>query len=212
MTGADSPVIADSSTVAMPSTTSPSLGITSPAVDDALVADLELAARDLLDACRRRVAGARRSPSASCAASPPAPCRAPRPSLRRSSRTSTVNQRNAATRPANTFSSVVESPRSRKNRIVVSTLPTSTTNMTGLRACVRGLSLRTLSTSAPRTIAGSNRDRLGSGCRSRALLPTGRMIGVHHLRLLQATAARRWDRAPSAGKNVRPGDDQRRRR
>jgi hypothetical protein len=31
MTGADSPVIADSSTVAMPSTTSPSPGITSPA-------------------------------------------------------------------------------------------------------------------------------------------------------------------------------------
>ena len=35
ITGADSPVIADSSTLAMPSITSPSLGITSPALDDA---------------------------------------------------------------------------------------------------------------------------------------------------------------------------------
>ena len=35
MTGADSPVIADSSTLAMPSMTSPSPGITSPADDDA---------------------------------------------------------------------------------------------------------------------------------------------------------------------------------
>ena len=39
MTGADSPVIADSSTEAMPSMISPSPGISSPAGDDALVAD-----------------------------------------------------------------------------------------------------------------------------------------------------------------------------
>ena len=45
MTGADSPVIADSSTDAMPSTTSPSPGMTSPGVDDAQVADLQLARR-----------------------------------------------------------------------------------------------------------------------------------------------------------------------
>ena len=74
----------------------------------------------------------------------------PRPSAIASAKlaNSTVNHRKAATRALKTFSFAVESPRSRKNRIVVSTLPTSTTNITGLRACVRGCSLRTLSTSA----------------------------------------------------------------
>ncbi len=46
MTGADSPVMADSSTVAMPSTTSPSAAIRSPAVADEEVVDPQLAARD----------------------------------------------------------------------------------------------------------------------------------------------------------------------
>ncbi len=46
MTGADSPVIADSSTEATPSTTSPSPGMTSPACDDHAVADAQLGAGD----------------------------------------------------------------------------------------------------------------------------------------------------------------------
>ena len=48
ITGADSPVIADSSTDAMPSMISPSPGMSSPAIDDALVAD-EQVVRRLLD-------------------------------------------------------------------------------------------------------------------------------------------------------------------
>ncbi len=44
MTGADSPVIADSSTVAMPSTISPSAAISSPAVQTMQVPDLQFAA------------------------------------------------------------------------------------------------------------------------------------------------------------------------
>jgi hypothetical protein len=60
----------------------------------------------------------------------------PRPSAIASAKLAnrTVNHRNSATSPVKTLSAAVESPRSRKNRIVVSTLPTSTTNMTGLRA------------------------------------------------------------------------------
>ena len=52
--------------------------------------------------------------------------------------------------------------RSRRKRIVVRTLPTSTTNMTGLRAMRRGSSLRKLSPAAGRRMAGSNSDRLRS--------------------------------------------------
>ena len=51
---------------------------------------------------------------------------------------------------------------------VVSTLPSSTTNITGLRTISRGSSLATLSRSARRTIAGSSSDRAPAG-RVRAL-------------------------------------------
>ena len=49
ITGADSPVIADSSTLAMPSMTSPSLGIHLPRGHHALVAEVERGARAVLD-------------------------------------------------------------------------------------------------------------------------------------------------------------------
>ena len=49
MTGADSPVMADSSTEAMPSMTSPSDGMISPADTTHLVADRRAARRHLLD-------------------------------------------------------------------------------------------------------------------------------------------------------------------
>ncbi len=78
-------------------------------------------------------------------------CALPRPSAIASAKlaNSTVNQRNSATRPVNTFSFEVEEPRSLKNKIVVSTEPTPTTNITGLRMRVRGLSLTKLSTDCP---------------------------------------------------------------
>ncbi len=64
MTGADSPVIADSSTDAMPSTTSPSLGINSPAFDHAFIADVQRGAHTLLDgAVRQSTVGQRLAPS-----------------------------------------------------------------------------------------------------------------------------------------------------
>src|SRR5262249_2531671 len=84
-------------------------------------------------------------------------CALPRPSAMASAKfaNNTVNQRNNATRPVNTFSFAVDDPRSLKNRTVVSTEPTPTTNMTGLRMSVRGLSLTKLSPIARRTISGS---------------------------------------------------------
>ncbi len=54
ITGADSPVIADSSTDAMPSITVPSPGITSPAVDDHDVAAAELGGRPLAAVAQMR--------------------------------------------------------------------------------------------------------------------------------------------------------------
>ena len=58
MTGADSPVIADSSTDAMPSTMSPSPGMTSSGLDDDPVADLAAGWPRPPTPCRRRPAAA----------------------------------------------------------------------------------------------------------------------------------------------------------
>jgi hypothetical protein len=70
---------------------------------------------------------------------------------------STVNHRNRATRPANTFSLVDEFPRSRRKMTVVNTEPMPTTNITGLRMSVRGFSFTKLSITARRRIWGSTR-------------------------------------------------------
>ena len=96
-----------------------------------------------------------------------AACALPRPSAMASAKlaNSTVNHSQRATRPAKTFSFVVDEPRSRKNRMVVRTEPTSTTNMTGLRTIVRGLSLTKLSLMAWRVMAGSNSFRVADGRR-----------------------------------------------
>ena len=90
-------------------------------------------------------------------------CALPRPSATASAKfaKSTVNQSQAATRPAKTFSCDEESERFFSHRNVTSTLPSSTTNMTGLRAMRRGSSFRMLSPAARRRIAGSRSER---GC------------------------------------------------
>ena len=158
ITGADSPVIADSSTEAMPSMISPSEGMISPAMtittsstvsceegtcstDPSLVRRLAMVVARV---CRRDAA-----------------CALPLPSAIASAKLAkrTVNHSQAAIKPANTFSADVAVPRSRKKRNVVRTLPTSTTNITGFRAWTRGLSLRRLSITAGQTIEVSNSDR-----------------------------------------------------
>ena len=167
ITGALSPVMALSSTDAMPSTISPSLGMNSPAVTsttsplrrNALVVLVYLAdagsnprrgASTSFFAVRSRRARLRLSA-----------CALPRPSAMASAKLAnrTVNQSHSDTAKMNQAGA---SPRPRSawtKSAVVRTLPTSTTNMTGLRTCRRGSSLRNESTSAPRTIVGSNSER-----------------------------------------------------
>src|SRR4029077_6175403 len=68
----------------------------------------------------------------------------------------TVNHSQRVTRPTNTLSDAVAEGSFWKNRIVVRTLPSSTTNITGLRAIWRGSSFTNESPIARRTMAGSN--------------------------------------------------------
>ena len=120
ITGADSPVIADSSTVAMPSTTSPSPGMISPAATThwSPTASCELGTSSIAPSASRlrAIVSARVLRSVSAWA-------LPRPSAIASAKlaNSTVNHSQAATRPAKTFALAVASPKSWKKRIVVNT-------------------------------------------------------------------------------------------
>jgi hypothetical protein len=134
MTGADSPVIADSSTEATPSTTSPSPGITwfastttrSPGWSSVPGTGSSLPS----GRSRRAMVSVRVARSA-------AACALPRPSATASARFAnrTVSHNQIAIEPANRDGS-------RTNSNVVRTDPISTTNITGLRHISRGSSLR----------------------------------------------------------------------
>ena len=85
------------------------------------------------------------APSSRCgspAARWPGPCPVPRRRPRRSSRTPRSARARAATTPVNQRSSVRPRKRSARKIPVVMALPISTTNITGLRTCTRGSSLR----------------------------------------------------------------------
>src|SRR5579862_1150083 len=155
MTGADSPVIADSSTDAIPSITSPSPGISSPAgtthssptvSSPPAFSTVEPSGSRMCASVSARVL---RRVSAWAL---------PRPSATASAKlaNNTVNQSQAVTSPTNTLFAAVADGNFWKNSTVVSTLPISTTNITGLRAITRGLSFTNESPTARRTIAGSN--------------------------------------------------------
>ena len=144
MTGAHSPVTALSSTEAMPSTISPSAGMMSLAStrnrsslrrddgDDQVTPwRRAAAARSFLAWVSLRV---RRRASAWAL---------PRPSATASAKlaNSTVNHSQSATAPMNPAGASPCPKSACIHRTVVSTLPTSTTNMTGLRTSTRGSSL-----------------------------------------------------------------------
>ncbi len=76
----------------------------------------------------------------------------------------TVNQSHAAISPANQLSAAELDPRSRTNRTVTKRLPISTTNMTGLRAMWRGLSLVKAAPEACLTSAASNSELRATPC------------------------------------------------
>src|SRR5258708_7245475 len=151
ITGADSPVIADSSTEATPSMTSPSPGTSSLADTTTTSPDrsFALGTVSLVPFASRRLATvsdrALRRVSA---------CALPRPSAMASAKfaNSTVNQSQSVICRLNAKLCF-----SRNNNAVVTTLPTSTTNMTGFFIIVRGSSLTMASTSARRMIFASHR-------------------------------------------------------
>ena len=152
MTGADSPVIADSSTLATPSITSPSPGM------------IWLASTRTTSPTRRALAGTvslsfPRMRSAVVSARvrrSEAACALPRPSAIASAKfaKTTVNQSQKATWPVK--SGLPEPEKSSCSQTTVEIrLPTSTMNMTGFRSWMRGSSLRNESRIAGRTIFGS---------------------------------------------------------
>ncbi len=151
MTGADSPVMADSSTEATPSMISPSEGIRSPASQTTRspLASAEAATRSSVPSGRRRRASVsarmRRRVSAWAL---------PRPSAMASAKLAKITVRNSQTviDQANRVGLAMASMK-------VITVPTSTTNMTGFLTCTRGSSFLKASMSARPRISRSNRLR-----------------------------------------------------
>ena len=147
-TGALSPVTALSSTEAIPTTISPSAGSRSPASTRYRSFFLQLRgghdlrlAQGRFDGLGGAAAGAWPAcPGGPCAAPRPAPCRGPRPGPRRSWRNSTVNHSQSAIAPMNAVGASPFPASAWIHKAVVNTLPTSTTNITGLRTIERGLS------------------------------------------------------------------------
>ena len=153
MTGADSPVIADSSTEATPTTTSPSPGMNSPAATRtrSRARRAELATVSVVPSffSRRALVSVRALRRVSAWA-------LPRPSAMASAKLAkrTVNHsQRLICRPK----PVPETwcARSRAHCSVVSSAPTSTTNITGFFTMVRGWSFRKESSTARRSIFGS---------------------------------------------------------
>ena len=159
MTGADSPVMADSSTEAMPSITVPSPGMTSPA-STTTTWPLRRSEAGICDpSCSVAVVSLRIARSV-------AACALPRPSASASARLAkiTVSHSHSATTKVNVAdSSPPPSGSAPKACIsqpaVVIAAPTSTTNITGLRSWTRGSSFVTEETSAGRRIDGSSSER-----------------------------------------------------
>src|ERR1035441_4102984 len=157
MTGALSPVMADSSTLAMPSMTSPSPGMGSPASTLTVRAGGNRAAATISvrpPLCKRRalvsVLVLRRVSA----------CALPRPSAMASAKlaNSTVNHSQSEiwkVKPA----TPAPVARSRTARRVVISAPTSTTNMTGFFIMWRGLSFTSASVMARLTMGGSRSGR-----------------------------------------------------
>ncbi len=154
ITGADSPVMADSSTDATPSITSP--GITSPA---------DTITRSPARSVKPGTVSVRPSASTRLATVSDLALRRvsawalPRPSAMASAKfaNSTVNQSHRVICRSKPKPGLCRA-RSLNSSTPVIMLPTSTTNITGFFIMVRGLSLRTESSSATRTILASHND------------------------------------------------------
>src|SRR3989440_1244430 len=170
MTGADSPVMADSSTEATPSTTSPSPGMTSPASTSTSSPLRNSGAATSCTAPTRSLLANRLAIVVERALRSVSACALPRPSAIASAKLAktTVNHNQMATANTKIVSAVswlrvkvvegVEKSR-RTNSMVVITLPISTTNITGFLICTRGSSFLKESGIARRIIVGSKMER-----------------------------------------------------
>ena len=160
MTGADSPVMADSSTEAMPSMTVPSPGITWPASTTTTSPRLSAEA-GLVEPSRSFATVSERIARSASA------CALPRPSAIASAKlpNTTVSQRKNATVNVNHAAG----PRCRRDARSAwsAAAPTSTTNMTGLRMTCRGSSL-----TSDDSIAGSRMSRCSSERSGRSVIVT----------------------------------------
>ena len=159
ITGADSPVIADSSTDAMPSMTVPSPGIGSPAATTTTSPGCSSPAGFWLPSRSRASVSVRIARRAAAWA-------LPRPSASASAKlaNSTVSHSQKVTVKVNHQGSSPPPSGAPPNAwisqaTVVMAAPISTTNITGLRIWTRGSSLAKLGPMAPRRIIGSNSDR-----------------------------------------------------
>ena len=154
MTGADSPVIADSSTEPTPSITSPSAGMIMPASTTTMSLRWSSGAgtSSRVPSARRRSAVVVVRVARSALA-----CALPRPSAMASAKfaNSTVSHSQTAITPTNQSEPVSPRIRSRTKMPVVMTLPISTMNITGFLNCSRGSSFGNESLTAPRTISGA---------------------------------------------------------
>src|ERR1039458_4532173 len=153
ITGALSPVMADSSTLAMPSMTSPSPGIVSPASTLTVSPERNRAAATI---SMRPPLSKRRALVSVLVLRRVSACALPRPSAMASAKlaNSTVNHSQSEiwkVKPA------LPAPvaRSRTVRSVVMTAPTSSTNITGFFIMWRGLSFTSASVTARLTMGGS---------------------------------------------------------
>ena len=151
--------MADSLTDAMPSTTSPSDGIRSPASTSTTSPTLRSSAFTLWNRRPAPLGSARRLAVVSVRMRRMlSACALPRPSATASAKlaNSTVNHSQAAIWPENSASPTPEA-RSRTQTTVTTRETTSVTKITGFLASVRGSSLRRASRAARPAMAGSNR-------------------------------------------------------
>jgi hypothetical protein len=163
ITGADSPVMADSSTEATPSMTVPSPGITSPALTTTTSPRRSSDARLSLPSRSRATVSVRSARRAAAWA-------LPRPSASASAKlaNTTVSHSQTATVKVNHQGSLPPPSGAPPNAwishaTVVMAAPISTTNITGLRSWMRGWSLAKLGPTAARRMAGSKIDWVACG-------------------------------------------------
>ena len=155
MTGADSPVMADSSTEAIPSVTVPSPGISSPASTTTMSPLTRSDAFLVVPSCSLATVSWRMLRSVSAWARP-------RPSANASAMLAKTTVSHSQMEMTNVYhegSSPPSAlpPNSWMNHVtVVMTAPISTTNITGLRSWTRGSSLIRLSIRARLTMSGRN--------------------------------------------------------